>query len=63
MPNTKPVGDQSYMRTEEEVKYALDQRIFELYDTGLAVKSISERLGVSCEYIRLLLAAVQVESA
>lgn len=51
------------MRTEEEAKYDLNERIFELYDSGLSVENIAQRLGSTNEYIHSLLAAVQVESA
>jgi hypothetical protein len=51
------------MRTEEEAKYDLDLRIFELYDQGVTVKSISEELGASCEYIQSLFSAIELETA
>ena len=51
------------MRTEEEAKYDLDERIFELYDSGLSVKSIADRLGATSEYIQSLFAEIQLETA
>lgn len=51
------------MRTEEEAKYDLDERIFELYDSGMSVENISGRLGAAEEYIRSLLGSVPVETA
>lgn len=50
------------MRTEEEVKYDLDQRIFELYDGGMSIRSISEKLDTTAEYVGLVLKNAVVES-
>jgi len=51
------------MRTEEETKYDLDERIFELYDGGMSIKSISEKLDATAEYVGSVLKAAAVESS
>ena len=51
------------MRTEEEAKYNLDERIFELYDSGASIVNISERLGASRDYIEALLSTAPTELA
>jgi len=50
------------MRTEEEAKYDLNEQIFELYDSGIAVDNISDRLKTSADYIFSVLNNVQVEA-
>lgn len=50
------------MRTEEEAKYDLDERIFELYDSGMSIKTISEKLDTTAEYILNVLRGVAVET-
>lgn len=50
------------MRTEEEAKYDLDERIFELYDGGLSIQAISDKLKTTPEYVTSVLASVSVES-
>jgi hypothetical protein len=50
------------MRTEEEAKYDLDERIFELYDSGLSVENISGRLNTSQDYVNAVLQEVPVEA-
>ncbi|WP_337861791.1 hypothetical protein [Nitrososphaera sp.] len=50
------------MRTEEEVKYDLDERIFELYDSGMTIKSISEKLETTPDYVASVLKNVSVET-
>jgi hypothetical protein len=51
------------MRTEEEAKYDLDERIFDLYDGGLSIKAISDKLDTTPEYVSSVLKNVPVESA
>ncbi|MGI0019851.1 MAG: hypothetical protein ACREAY_05225 [Nitrososphaera sp.] len=51
------------MRTEEEAKYDLDERIFELYDGGMSIKSISEKLDTTAEYVGSVLKNAAVESS
>ncbi|AIF83525.1 hypothetical protein NTE_01461 [Candidatus Nitrososphaera evergladensis SR1] len=50
------------MRTEEEAKYDLDERIFELYDSGMSIQSITEELGTTADYIASVLQNVSVET-
>ncbi len=50
------------MRTEEEAKYDLNERIFELYDSGIPVQNISERLNTTVDYVSNVLNNVQVEA-
>lgn len=50
------------MRTEEEAKYDLNERIFELYDSGIPVDNISARLKTTADYVVSVLNAVQVEA-
>lgn len=51
------------MRTEEEAKYDLDERIFELYDSGMSIQSISKDLGTTPEYVASVLQSVTVETS
>lgn len=51
------------MRTEEEAKYDLDERIFDLYDRGLSIKAISDKLDTTPEYVASVLKSVTIESA
>lgn len=51
------------MRTEEETKYDLDECIFELYDGGMSIKSISEELDATAEYVGSVLKNAAVESS
>ena len=50
------------MRTEEEAKYDLNERIFELYDSGISVETICERLDTTVEYVNSVLNGVQIEA-
>jgi hypothetical protein len=50
------------MRTEEEAKYDLNERIFELYDSGISVESICERLDTTAEYVNSILKDVPTET-
>lgn len=50
------------MRTEEEAKYDLDERIFDLYDGGLSIKAISDKLDTTPEYVASVLKSVATES-
>jgi len=50
------------MRTEEEAKYDLNERIFELYDSGISVKSICDRLETTVDYVNCVLNSVQTEA-
>ncbi len=50
------------MRTEEEAKYDLNEQIFELYDSGIPVQDISERLNTTVDYVSAVLNNVQVEA-
>jgi hypothetical protein len=50
------------MRTEEEAKYDLNERIFELYDSGISVESICERLDTTADYVNSVLGSVQTEA-
>jgi hypothetical protein len=50
------------MRTEEEAKYDLNERILELYDSGIPVQNISERLNTTVDYVSTVLNNVQVEA-
>lgn len=49
------------MRTEEEAKYDLNEGIFELYDSGISVESICERLDTTVDYINSVLNSVKTE--
>ncbi|HUG97439.1 MAG TPA: hypothetical protein VMJ94_07855 [Nitrososphaera sp.] len=49
------------MRTEEEAKYDLNERIFELYDSGISVESICERLDTTSDYVNSVLRDVPTE--
>lgn len=51
-----------HMRTEEEAKYDLDERIFELYDSGMPIQSITEKLGTTADYVASVLQNVPVET-
>jgi hypothetical protein len=51
------------MRTEEEARYDLNERIFELYDGGFAIENISERLKTTDEYVVSVLNNVQMEAS
>ena len=51
------------MRTEEEAKYDLHERIFELYDSGMSVENISGRLNTTADYVNSVLNDVPVEAA
>jgi hypothetical protein len=50
------------MRTEEEAKYDLDERIFELYDTGMSIQEISKELDTTADYIAGVLKGASVEA-
>jgi hypothetical protein len=50
------------LRTEEEAKYDLNERIFELYDSGISLKSICERLDTTADYVNSVLSAVPIET-
>ena len=50
------------MRTEEEAKYDLNERIFELYDSGISVESICERLNTTVDYVSSVLRDVPTEA-
>lgn len=50
------------MRTEEEAKYDLNERIFELYDSGISVETICERLDTTVEYVNSVLNGAQTEA-
>lgn len=50
------------MRTEEEAKYDLNERIFEMYDSGISVENICERLKTTVGYVRSVLRDVPTES-
>jgi transposase-like protein len=49
------------MRTDEETKYDLDERIFNLYDRGMSVQSIAREVDAVTEYVVSVLENVQVE--
>jgi transposase-like protein len=51
------------MRTEEEAKYDLNERILELYDSGVSIESIAERLSTTEEYINTVLGNVPLEAS
>jgi hypothetical protein len=42
------------MRTEEEAKYDLNEQIFELYNRGVSIQNILERLNTTVENIHKL---------
>ncbi len=50
------------MRTEEEAKYDLDEQIFELYDNGMSVEIICNKLSTTLDYVNSVLSNVQVEA-
>lgn len=50
------------MRTEEEAKYDLDERIFELYDTGMSIREIAKELDTTADYISTVLKNASVEA-
>jgi len=50
------------MRTEEEAKYDLNERIFELYDSGISVEDICDRLDTTVDYVNTVLNSVQTEA-
>jgi hypothetical protein len=50
------------MRTEEEAKYDLNERIFELYDSGISVEVICDRLQTTPNYIDSVLRDVPTEA-
>ena len=50
------------MRTEEEARYDLNERIFELYDSGISVESICERLDTTPDYVNSVLNSVAIET-
>ena len=50
------------MRTEEEAKYNLNERIFELYDSGMSVGTICKRLDTTIDYVQSVLRAVPTET-
>ncbi len=50
------------VRTEEEAKYDLNERILELYDSGIPVQNISERLSTTVDYVSTVLNNVQIEA-
>ena len=50
------------MRTEEEAKYDLDERIFELYDSGMSIQTITEELDTTEEYVSSVLMNVSTET-
>jgi hypothetical protein len=50
------------MRTEEEAKYDLNERIFELYDSGMSMESIRNRLDTTVDYISSVLRDVPKET-
>jgi transposase-like protein len=51
------------MRTEEEAKYDLDERIFELYDSGMSIQSLAEGLDTTAAYVASVLRNVSVETS
>lgn len=51
------------MRTEEEARYDLNEQILELYDTGISVQDIANRLKTSSEYVSSVLNGVQIEAS
>ncbi len=52
------------MRTEEEAKYYyLNEQIFQLYDRGMSIQNISERLNATVEYIDSVLDNMPVETS
>jgi hypothetical protein len=51
------------MRTEEEAKYDLNEQIFELYNRGVSIQNISERLNTTVEYINSVLDNMPVETS
>ncbi|MEP0826399.1 MAG: hypothetical protein HRF40_13025 [Nitrososphaera sp.] len=50
------------MRTEEEAKYNLDEQIFELYDSGMSVEFICNKLSTTLDYVNSVLGSVPVEA-
>lgn len=51
------------MRTEEEAKYELNGQISELYNRGVSIQNISERLNTTVEYINSVLDNMPVETS
>lgn len=51
------------MRTEEEAKYYLNEQIFQLYDRGMSIQNISERLNATVEYLNSVLDNMPVETS
>ncbi len=51
------------MRTQEEAKYDLDERIFELYDNGMSIQSITKKLDTTVDYIVSVLRDVSMETS
>ena len=58
-----PANNNNNMRTEEEAKYDLNEQIFELYDRGVSIQNISERLNTTVEYINSVLDNMPVETS
>jgi len=50
------------MRTEEEAKYDLNERIFELYDSGVSVETICTRLDTTANYVNSVLSEAPTET-
>ena len=50
------------MRTEEEAKYDLNERIFELYDSGMSIETICTRLNTKADYVSSVLRDVPTET-
>jgi hypothetical protein len=50
------------VRTEEEAKYDLNERIFELYDSGMSIESICTRLGTTVDYVNSVLSDLPTET-
>jgi hypothetical protein len=51
------------MRTEEEAKYEINERIYELYDAGIPVDVIAGQLKTEIGYVVSVLNGVQVEAS
>ena len=50
------------MRTEEEAKYDLNERIFESYDSGMSVETICTHLDTTVDYVNSVLSDVPTET-
>ncbi len=50
------------MRTAEEAKYDLDERIFDLYDNGRSIQYITKKLDTTVDYIVSVLRDVSIET-